>query len=201
MIFLSPARACSITKFKAGTHAPATHWPPALLFFPSKFVLMWPPDLPFPLLCSSLRRSDLVLGTQEGRGMRILAGLFLAWGSGWVILLRRSHTGQLGALLRHGIPSRRLAVGAGASAASRSAGVAGPAGLAGLGVDGGGGSGGGREARRCVLRRRGCGVGFAHALGMPVRCGLVAGDWLAVEVPWGTGCLPDPGPRCRVSRT
>ena len=57
-VFLTPARACSITKFKAGTHAPATHWPPALLFFPSMFVLMWPPDLPFPsplLLTQPLR--------------------------------------------------------------------------------------------------------------------------------------------------
>ena len=36
----------------------------------------------------------------------------------------------------------------------------------------------GVEARRCVLRRRGC-AGFAHALGMCVRCGRVAGlGWL-----------------------
>ena len=75
----------------------------------------------------------------------------------------------------------------------RSAGVAGPAGLAGLGVDGGGGSGGGREARRCVLRWRGCGAGFAHALGMSVRCGLVAGLGWLWRCPGVLAASPDPG--------
>ena len=44
----------------------------------------------------------------------IPAGLDLAGlGSGWILVPCGSHTGQLGALLRRGIPSCRLAVGAG----------------------------------------------------------------------------------------